>query len=131
MKKEVDTILGGLCKARKSHRTIDKYDQKARYPSWVAMPSTNVCLSGGITQKPKDIVFTKAYANWVHHPHKDALIIMANIANNLVHRILVVNGSTVNILYRHAYQKIGLTWVDLSPTTSPLYRFTGDHVVPE
>ena len=67
----------------------------------------------------------------MHHPHKDALVIMAEIANSLVHKILVDNGSAVNILYWHTYQKTELTRADLSPMTSPVYKFTGDHVVPE
>ena len=54
--------------------------------------STSVCSSEGITPKPKDIVFTEVDANWVHHPGKDALVIIAKIANSLVHRILVETG---------------------------------------
>ena len=32
-----------------------------------------------------DIVFTKADANQVHHPHENALVIMVEITNSLVH----------------------------------------------
>ena len=78
---------------------------------------------------PEDIVFTKAYTNWVRHPHEDGLLVMAKIANNLVHKILVDNGSAVNILYWEAYQKAGLTQTDQNPTTSPIYNFSGDHVI--
>ena len=53
------------------------------------------------------------------------------MANRLVHRMLVDNGSEVNILYCDAYQKTGLTQADLSPTTSPLYEFSRDHVIHE
>ena len=41
------------------------------------------------------------------------------------------SGSAVNILYWDAYQKTGLTRADLSLMTSPLYGFSGDHVIPE
>ena len=38
-------------------------------------------------------------ANWVHHPHKDALVVMAKIANNIIHKMQVDNGSAANILF--------------------------------
>ena len=46
-----------------------------------------------------NIVFTHAEASWVHHPYEDALVITAEIANSLVHWLLVDNGSAINILY--------------------------------
>ena len=98
VKKKVDTILCGPCKVEKSHRACDKYAQEARYLPRAAVHSTSVCPSGDITSKLEDIVFSEAYVNWVHHPHEDALVIMAKIANNLVHRILVDNRSAINIL---------------------------------
>ena len=73
----------------------------------------------------------KPTANWVHHPHEDALVNTAEVANNLIHRLLVDSRSAVNILYWGAYQKTGLRWADLTPTTSPLYGFTEDSVIPE
>ena len=53
-------------------------------------------------------VFTKADASWVHNPHEDALFITVEIANSLVHRLLVNSRSTVKILYWGAYQKTSL-----------------------
>ena len=41
------------------------------------------------------------------------------------------SGSVVNILYWGAYQKIRLKRADLCLTTSPLYRFTRESVIPE
>ena len=94
------------------------------------MHKTNVHSRKGITKEPKDIVFTEANAKWVQHPHIDALVITIRIANSIVHRMLVDNGSTDNILFWDAYQKIGLTQADLSLMTSPLYGFIGDHLIP-
>ena len=91
----------------------------------------NACHLGGIISKLEDIVFIKADANWVHHPHEEALVVMTKVANSLIHKILVDNRSVVNVFYWDAYQKTGLTRVDLSLMTSPLYRFIGDHVVSE
>ena len=57
----------------------------------------------GTKQKPGDVVFTDADANWVHHPHEDVVVVTAKIANNIFHKMLVGNGSTVNILFWDAY----------------------------
>ena len=43
---------------------------------------------------------------------------------------MVDDGSASHILYLNAYKKMGLTEDDLDPNSSPLYRFTGDYVVP-
>ena len=37
--------------------------------------------------------------SWVHHPHEDALVITAKIANSLIHHVLVDSRRAVNILY--------------------------------
>ena len=40
------------------------------------------------------------------------------------------DGSVVDIIYLDAYKRMGLTENELSLATSPLYGFTGDHVIP-
>ena len=49
------------------------------------------------------ITFRDSDAHLVHHPHRDVLVITAMMANNKVHRILVDNMSTVDILYYQAF----------------------------
>ena len=72
----------------------------------------------------------EADVKWVHHPHTNALVIVVKIANNIVYRMLVENGIATNVFFWGAYQKTGLSQADLSPTTYPLYGFTGDYVIP-
>ena len=62
----------------------------------------------GYVPQPEDIVFTQADASWVHNPHEDALVIIAKVADSLIHQLLVDSGSAINILYWGAYQKTGL-----------------------
>ena len=50
-----------------------------------------------------DITFKESDAHLIHHPHCDSLVIKAMMANNNVHRILVDNGSSVDILYYYAF----------------------------
>ena len=82
-------------------------------------PATNT------QQGSKGIVFTKADAKQVHHPHTDALVITVRVANSNVHRMLVDSGSAVNILYWTAYKKTGLIKSDLSSMTSPCINSLG------
>ena len=83
----------------------------------------------GAQREPEDIIFMEADAKWVHHPHANTLIITIKIANRIVHMMFVDNGSAINILFWNTYQKTGVTRSDLSPATSPLYGFIGDHVI--
>ncbi|PON52662.1 hypothetical protein PanWU01x14_207720, partial [Parasponia andersonii] len=45
-------------------------------------------------------------------------------------RVLVDNGSAMDILCFDAFKKIGLNESDLKPTATPLYGFTGDSLMP-
>ena len=48
-----------------------------------------------------------------------------------MHRMLIDNESAMDIIYLDVYKRMGLTERKLSPTTSPLYGFTRDHVIPK
>ena len=52
------------------------------------------------------------------------------IANNNVHRMRVDNGSSVDILYFQAFERMGLKVSELKPSPNPVYGFTGDSIVP-
>ena len=70
-------------------------------------------------------------ARWVHHPHADALVIIARVTNSNVHCLMIDDGNAMDILYLNAYKRIGLTESTLGPTASPLYGFTRDHMIPK
>ena len=77
-----------------------------------------------------DITFRESDAHLVHHPHCDGLVITMMMTNNNVHRILVDNKSSIDILYYQTFQKMGLKNNDLMPSPNPIYGFTGDFVTP-
>ncbi|XP_065050223.1 uncharacterized protein LOC135680164 [Musa acuminata AAA Group] len=62
--------------------------------------------------------------------HDDALMIMARIANAQVRRIMIDTGSSADVLYLDAFQKLGLAKVPLEPICSALTGFTGDSISP-
>ena len=124
-------IFGGPHKVGSGRCARDKYARKTKKPPQAMLHLTGSKLPMGHEPQPDDIVFTKVDASWVHNLDEDALIITIEIANSLIHRLLVDSGSAVNILYWGAYQKTGLRRADLTMKTSPLDRFIGDSVIPE
>ena len=78
----------------------------------------------------ENITFSEKDTRHVRHPHCDALVIKAMIANNNVHRILVDNGSSMDTLYFLAFERIRFKVSDLKASPNPVYGFTGDSVVP-
>ena len=124
------TIIGGLHLAKESHHPRDKYVKDARSPPLVQVHRMKTRPTKQAQRELEDIVFREADARWVYHPHVDALVITAQVTNSNVHRLMVDNGSAMDILYLNVYKRIGLTEDDLDLNSSPLYRFTGDHVIP-
>ena len=52
------------------------------------------------------------------------------ITNNNVYRMLVDNGSSVDILYYQAFERMRLKVSDLKPSPNPIYEFTRDSIIP-
>ncbi|XP_057770645.1 uncharacterized protein LOC130990428 [Salvia miltiorrhiza] len=63
------------------------------------------------------------------YPHDDALLITADIASCIVHRVFVDSGSAVNILYLECLQNMGIE-ANIEPTNAPLFGFGGEMVMP-
>ena len=61
-------------------------------------------------------------------PHTDALVVTLIIANHNVHCILVDNGSSTDILYWSAFNKLNLEQEKILPTNCPHMGFTGEQV---
>ncbi|XP_042410281.1 uncharacterized protein LOC121999703 [Zingiber officinale] len=63
-------------------------------------------------------------------PHDDALIIKVVITNSRVGRVFVDTGSSVNVLFRSAFEEMQIDVSELQPVTTSLYGFTGNEVKP-
>ena len=94
----------------------------------------NVQLSG---RSPKTrgideptISFTDEEAERIHHPHDVAIFITLLIVDYTTRRVLVDNGSSVDILYYLAFQQMRLEQDILRPMCSPLIGFGGMKVQP-
>ena len=54
------------------------------------------------------IEFSEDDARRLHHPHDDALVVTIRVGDYNVHRMLVDNGSSTDILYYSAFQQMGI-----------------------
>ena len=108
--------------------TTGMQKKQGAHPKHICIGQMSV-LPKAPRQELEDVVFTEVNARWVHYI--DALVITTRVANRNIHRMLVDNGSAVDIVYLDAYKRMGLTESKLSPMTSPLYGSTRDHVIPK
>ncbi|XP_030930806.1 uncharacterized protein LOC115956627 [Quercus lobata] len=64
-------------------------------------------------------------------PHDDALVVTLRIGGYNVKRVLVDQGSAVEVMYPNWYKGLNLKPEDLSPYDSPLVSFEGKIVTPK
>ena len=64
-------------------------------------------------------------------PHDDALVVTLKIGGYDVKRIMIDQGSAVDIMYPDLYKGLGLKHEDLAAYSSPLVSFEGRMVVPK
>jgi hypothetical protein len=80
--------------------------------------------------EPVVLSFLEEDARGVVMPHDDALVVTLTMANHGIHRILVDNESSANILYWPAFQQMGIDRERIKLFGSPLIRFGGEVVYP-
>ena len=76
------------------------------------------------------ITFSDSNIEGCQHPHNDQLVIRAIVANKMVHRVLVDNGSSIDIIFASAFDKIGIGREKLEPVNAYLHGFYGERVLP-
>ena len=76
------------------------------------------------------ITFFDSYLEGCQHPHDDPLVIRSIVANTTVHRVLVDNGSSADIIFASAFDKMGIGREKLEPVNTHLRGFSGEKVLP-
>ena len=76
------------------------------------------------------LTFSDSYLEGCQHPHDDPLVIRAVVANKTIHQVLVDNGSSVNIIFTAAFNKMGIRREKLEPVSTHLQGFSGEKVLP-
>ena len=76
------------------------------------------------------ITFSDSDLKGCQHPHDDPLVIRAIVANKTVHRVLIDNGSSADIIFASAFDKMGIRREKLEPVNTHLRGFSGEKVLP-
>ena len=76
------------------------------------------------------ITFSDSDLEGCQHPHDDPLVIRAVVAKKMVHWVLVDNGSSVDIIFASAFDKMGIGKEKLEPVSTHLRGFSGEKVLP-
>ena len=72
------------------------------------------------------ITFSAADVKLTCFPHKDAMVINAHIDKWDVSKVLIDNGSQVEILFLSTFDKMGYDRKQLRDTVNPLFGFSGN-----
>ncbi|KAJ4715162.1 Retrovirus-related Pol polyprotein from transposon opus [Melia azedarach] len=107
------TLAGDSRRARKAH---------AREPS-LARHHQEVNFTERSPKLPRvattPIMFTDEDTRDVVYPHDDAMVVTMKIASKDVARILIDTGSSVDILFKEAFNKLGLNSARMQQVTTP------------
>ena len=76
------------------------------------------------------ITFSDSDMEGCQHPYDDPLVIKAVVANKMIHRVLVDNGSSADIIFASAFDKMGIGREKLELVNACLRGFFGERVLP-
>lgn len=76
------------------------------------------------------ITFLEEDSTRLQHPHDDTLIVIIMIVEYMTWRVLIDNGSFVDILYLPIFKHMGIPKNRLHPIRTPLVGFMGDKIFP-
>ena len=121
---EIQVISGGFAgggecsSARKAHLRSIKSREALEIQALSKLPR----LDTAITFSDSDMEGCK-------HPHDDSLVIRAIVANKTVHRVLVDNRSSADIIFASAFDKMGIEREKLKPVNAHLRGFSEERVL--
>ena len=99
------------------------YSQSKR----IARETTTHVLCADIARaKSPTIQFDESDREHVTKPQHDRLVISLPVGNCLIRRILIDNGSAVNIIMLETLQQMGLTEADMVKKSTVLVGFSGE-----
>ena len=122
---EIHVISGGFAKGGES--------SSARKAHLHSIRSGEVMEVQAVSKLPRldtAITFFNLDMEGCQHPHDDPLVIRAVVANKTIHRVLVDNGSSTNIIFASAFDKTGIGREKLEPVSTHLRGFSREKVLP-
>ena len=122
---EIHVIAGGFAGGGESSSA-----RKAHLRSIRSMGIEEIQAVSKLPRLDTSITFSNSYLKGCQHPHDDPLVVCAIEANKTVHRVLIDNGSSTDIIFASAFDKMGIGREKLEPVNTHLRGFSGEKVLP-
>ena len=116
---EIHVISGGFAGGGES--------SSARKAHLRSIRSADVGEIQAVSKLPRldnTITFSDLDLEGCQHPHDDPLVVRAIVANTTVHRVLIDNGSSTDIIFASAFDKMGIGREKLDPVSTHLRGFS-------
>ena len=104
--------------------------RKAHLRSFISRETLEVQAVSKLPRLDTTITFSDADMEDCQHPHDDPLVIKVVVANKIVHRVLIDNGTSANIIFASAFDKMGIGREKLELVNAHLRGFSGEKVLP-
>ena len=122
---EIQVISGGFASRGESSSSRKAHLRSIR--------STEIAKVQAVSKLPRldtSITFSDSDLEGCQHPHDDPLVVRAVVANKTVHRVLIDNGSSTDIIFASAFDKMGIRREKLEPVNTHLRGFSREKVLP-
>ena len=122
---EIHMISGGFAGGGESSSA-----KKAHLRSIRSGGAIEVQAVSKLPQLDTAITFSDSDLEGYQHPHDDPLVIRAVVAYKTIHRVLVDNGSSADIIFASVFDRIGLGREKPEPVSTHLRGFSEEKVLP-
>ena len=122
---EIHVISGGFVGGGESSSA-----RKAHLHSIRSGEALEIQAVSKLPQLDTTITFSDSYMEGCQHPHDNPLVIKAVVANKTIHGVLVDNGSSADIIFSSAFDKMGIGREKLEPISAYLRGFSEERVLP-
>ena len=104
--------------------------KKAHLRSFRSREILEVQVVSKLPQLDTTITFSDADLEGCQYPYDDPLVIRVIVANKTVHRVLINNGSSADIIFASTFDKMGIGKEKLEPVNAHLRGFSREKVLP-
>ena len=122
---EIHVIFGGFVGGGESSSA-----RKAHLRSLKSRETLEVQAVSKLPRLDTTITFSNVDLEGYQHPHDDQLVIRVVVANKTIHKVLVDNGNSADIIFASAFDKMGIRNEKLEPVNAHLRGFSGEKVLP-
>ena len=122
---EINEIFEGFASGGESSSA-----RKAHLHSFISRETLEVQVVLKLPLLDTTITFSEPDLEGCQHPHDDPLVIRVVVANKTVYKVLIDDGSSADIIFPSAFDKMGIGREKLEPMNAHLRGFSGERVLP-